>query len=177
VEKNEIILEGLPMPHSPRYHNGRLFMLFSATGQLAEVDVENRSYEVMADLNGFARGMSVHGDYLFIGLSKLRKTSKAKIFQELPISDESQHARIIIFQISTKKVVAQLEYTNTAEELFEVHVVPDTRRLNLVGTHNEVHKRAIAAPDLYFWRKDKDPEEKEQTAGEEAAPTDAPAEN
>src|SRR5690606_20326652 len=75
VEKNEIILEGLAMPHSPMLYKGNLYLLLSATGEFIKVDLTNKKYEVVKELNGFCRGMDIIDDYAFIGMSKLRQNS------------------------------------------------------------------------------------------------------
>jgi uncharacterized protein (TIGR03032 family) len=67
VPSNEIILENLPMPHSPRVYDNKLYVLLSATGELVEVDVEKGSYKTITKLGSYARGMDRVGDYLFIG--------------------------------------------------------------------------------------------------------------
>jgi hypothetical protein len=52
------------MPHSSRLYDGRLYMLFLATGELVEVKPESGSYDVVTGLHGFVRGMARYGDYL-----------------------------------------------------------------------------------------------------------------
>ena len=37
VHSNETICEGLPMPHSPRLYDGKLYLLLSATGELVTI--------------------------------------------------------------------------------------------------------------------------------------------
>ncbi len=168
ITTNEVIADGLAMPHSPRWHQGKLYVLLSGTGELAEIDVQNKKTKVIADLRGFGRGMAAYGDYLFIGMSKIRESAKS--FQELPVTPKATHARVVVYQISTGQEVAELEYQNTAEELFEVAVIPDTHRLNAVGPHQEICHRAVAAPpNLYFWRKESK-KEKDQKAREQEQP-------
>ena len=75
VETDEIILDGLAMPHSPRMHNDDLYLLQSAKGELIKVNTEGKSYEVVKKFDGFCRGLSIYQDYAFIGFSKLRKNS------------------------------------------------------------------------------------------------------
>lgn len=69
----EIILDGLAMPHTPRIFDGELYLLLSASGYLVKVNPKKKNYEILSDLNGFGRAMDVCGDYLFIGLSRIRK--------------------------------------------------------------------------------------------------------
>jgi uncharacterized protein (TIGR03032 family) len=73
VETNEIILKGLTMPHSPRMYNEELYMCLSASGEIIKVNVQNKSYTVLKGLGAFVRGMAIHNEYLFVGVSNLRK--------------------------------------------------------------------------------------------------------
>ena len=41
VDSNEIIAKGLAMPHSPRFYDGDIYVLLSATGQLAKIDPQS----------------------------------------------------------------------------------------------------------------------------------------
>jgi uncharacterized protein (TIGR03032 family) len=75
VSSGEIIARGLSMPHSPRWHDGRLWLLESGTGRLLLVDVDSGKGQAVAELPGFARGLALIGPYAFIGVSKIRETS------------------------------------------------------------------------------------------------------
>src|SRR5205807_8358886 len=70
-----IVARGLSMPHSPRWQDGRLWLLESGTGQPVLVDPATGSRQRVAELPGFARGLALSGPYAFVGLSKIRKTS------------------------------------------------------------------------------------------------------
>src|SRR5262249_25970224 len=59
------------MPHAPRWHAGRPWLLESGTGRLIPVDPTPGRREAIAELPGFARGLALGGPYAFIGLSKI----------------------------------------------------------------------------------------------------------
>ena len=48
---------GLSMPHSPRWHDGRLWLLESGNGTLSLADLDAGSLETVAELPGFTRGL------------------------------------------------------------------------------------------------------------------------
>jgi hypothetical protein len=75
VPSGETLLRGLSMPHSPRWHDGRLWLLESGTGKLVLADTVASRTETVAVLPGFARGLVLVGPYAFVGLSRIRKTS------------------------------------------------------------------------------------------------------
>src|SRR5206468_10747555 len=76
VPNGRVVAGGLCMPHSPRWHRGRLWVLESGTGRLVDVNAETGAISsAAADLPGFARGLALCGPYALIGLSKIRPTS------------------------------------------------------------------------------------------------------
>lgn len=123
VPSGEIVLDGLPMPHSPRVYDGKLYLLLSATGELVCAEPETGGYEVVAQLPGFVRGMARCGAYLFVGLSKLRKTSAT--FAALPISDQAVFSGIVVVSLSEGRIVEHLKYETGCEEIYDVQVLPE----------------------------------------------------
>ena len=128
VPSREIVLEGLPMPHSPRVYDGKLYLLLSATGELVCAEPETGRYEVVAQLPGFVRGMARCGDYLFVGLSKLRKTSST--FAALPISEQAAFSGIVVVALSEGRIVDHLTYETGVEEIYDVQALPERTAIN-----------------------------------------------
>ena len=121
VSSGEVLLEGLPMPHSPRVYDGKLYLLLSGTGELVCAEPETSGYEVVAQLPGFVRGMARCGDYLFVGLSKLRRSSAT--FAALPISDQAVFSGIVAVSLSNGRIVEHLRYETGVEEIYDVQVL------------------------------------------------------
>ena len=128
VSSGEIVLEGLPMPHSPRVYDGKLYLLLSGTGELVCAEPETGGYEVVAQLPGFVRGMARCGDYLFVGLSKLRKSSST--FAALPISEQAVFSGIVAVSLSEGRIVEHLRYETGVEEIYDVQVLPEGTSIN-----------------------------------------------
>lgn len=151
VEKNKIIARDLAMPHSPRIFNNELYVLLSATGELVKVDVNTGKYEVIVKIEGFVRGMSLHEDYLFIGLSKLRQNSST--FAKLPFAHKANHAGIVAVHLPTKSIAGQITYLSSLDEIYDVHVLSGKIRPNILNTLTEAHKEAVMTPETTFWGK------------------------
>ena len=154
VPGGEIVLSDLPMPHSPRIYDGKLYFLLSATGEVACADPEKGSYEVVNRLEGFVRGMSRCGDYLFIALSRLRGNSST--FKDLPIAEKAQHSGVTILHLPTGSVVGALKYEASVDEIFDVQVLPDLRRPGIISTQGDVFRLALTTPDATYWAAKKD---------------------
>ena len=129
VPSGEIVLDGLPMPHSPRVYDGKLYLLLSGTGELVCAEPEAGRYEVVTQLPGFVRGMARCNDYLFVGLSKLRKTSST--FASLPISEQAVFSGIVAVSLSEGRIVEYLKYETGCEEIYDVQVLPEGAAIDI----------------------------------------------
>jgi uncharacterized protein (TIGR03032 family) len=129
-------------------------MLLSATGEIVHVDPGRGEYEVVSKLEGFVRGMSRIGDYLFVGRSRLRKNSST--FKDLPIADKAKHSGVTVIHLPTGAVVGKVEYEASVDEIFDVQVLPGMLRPGILNTQGEVYKLALTTPEATFWARKKE---------------------
>ncbi len=151
MESNEIIADDLEMPHSPGIFGNDLYLLLSAKGELIKVDVKTGKYDTVLRLDGFLRGMSLYKDYLFIGVSRLRKNTSA--FAELPIVKKARYAGIYVVHLPTGSIAGQLSYLNSLEEIYDIHILPGKRRPNILNTLTASYKEGLSTPKASFWAK------------------------
>lgn len=147
IPEGEIILDGLAMPHSPRWVEGELYMLLAARGELVVVDVAGGRYEVIQQVPGFARGLASYGDYLFVGLSQLRP---GRLF-DVPLADADNICGVAIVHRLRGALVGTIAYESSCEEVYDVQVLPGMRRPGIVGLETETHLRALSIPQETFW--------------------------
>jgi uncharacterized protein (TIGR03032 family) len=126
ITTNETIVEGLCMPHSPRWHEGHLWLLESGKGELARVNVADGTIESVAELPGFTRGMAIVGNHAFIGLSQIRESST---FGDLPITKRLQERNCGVWMIDLRsgQTTALLRFEDLIQEIFEVSLLPGVR--------------------------------------------------
>ncbi len=91
VDSNETIARGFAMPHSPRVHDGHVWLLHSGVGRLTRIDLADRRRDDVLLLPGYARGLAFAGPFAFIGLSKVRETSA---FGGVPIAERPEGAQV-----------------------------------------------------------------------------------
>jgi uncharacterized protein (TIGR03032 family) len=147
VPDNEIVATGLPMPHSPRVWSDGLWMLFSSTGEVVRVDQASGQHEVVARLDGFARGFARHGKYLFVGLSRLRENS----FKGLAVGNRATAARIVIVDAHSASIVGELEYQSTVEEIFDIAVLEGQIRPGIINSESDAAPRSLVTPYGTYW--------------------------
>ncbi|MCB0641414.1 MAG: TIGR03032 family protein [Phaeodactylibacter sp.] len=149
IETNELVATGLAMPHSPRLFDGKLYLLLSATGELIQIDRQSGKYEVVNKLKGFVRGLARYGDYVFIGLSRLRKNSST--FAKLEIADQAQEAGISILHLPTGAQVGYIQYHSSVEEIYDVQILPNMIRPGILNTLKPEYKMGLSTPDTTYW--------------------------
>ncbi|MFY0626214.1 MAG: TIGR03032 family protein [Reichenbachiella sp.] len=149
VPTGEILSHGLAMPHSPRLEGEKLFALLSATGELIHVDQHSGKYDVVTKIPGFVRGMCRYGNLLFIGLSKMRKSSKT--FADLPISKESIFSGVMVVDANTGQIVGHIKYENSLEEIYDIQVIQGFDRPGILGVNTDDHRNGLSLPNQGFW--------------------------
>jgi uncharacterized protein (TIGR03032 family) len=126
VASGEVVTTAMAMPHSPRWHEGQLFVLNSGMGRLEHVDLATGRREVVAVLPGYARGLAFRDGLAFVGLSRIRETA---IFGGAPIAAYHDQLRcgVGVIDLGTGNTVATLQFANGVEEIFDVQAVPGAR--------------------------------------------------
>lgn len=121
VPSGEIVVRGLCMPHSPRWHDGRLWILESGKGSLGVVDPERGEVTTVATTPGFTRGLTFAGHYAFVGLSQVRET----LFEGVPIKEATERTcGVWVVDIRSGQTVAYLRFEGIVQEIFDVQLLP-----------------------------------------------------
>jgi uncharacterized protein (TIGR03032 family) len=126
VPSSEVVVAGLSMPHSPRWHDGRLWVLQSGRGELGVVDLATGTVETVVELPGFTRGMAIVGRTAFVGLSQIRESST---FGDLPLTRRLQERLCGVWMVDLDRgaVSGFLRFDDLVQEIFDVAVLPGTR--------------------------------------------------
>jgi len=163
VNSGEIVATELGMPHTPKMYKDKVLVLQSATGELIEIDPKTGKKESLYKFPGFVRGMGIYEDYAFIGLSKLRTTSKT--FQDLPISKESVFSGVAIMYLPQRSMVGYIRYEASVEEIYSVQVLPNIRRPGMASIDKDDHNHCIVTPTDTFWALKEAPQDTPKSTG------------
>jgi uncharacterized protein (TIGR03032 family) len=145
VSSGEVISRGLSMPHSPRWHDGRLWLLESGTGHLVLVDPTTGRRQPVAELPGFARGLALAGPYAFVGLSKIRPSSA---MDGVPLAERREQLKcgVAVVDLRSGLVVAMLEFQTAVEEIFDVQLLHGLRFPEVIGFRQETIQHTFVVP-------------------------------
>jgi uncharacterized protein (TIGR03032 family) len=119
------------MPHSPRWYDGRLWILESGLGALCTIEVDTGVVHRIGTVPGFARGLCFAGDYAIIGLSRVREHA----FDGLPLTKgrkDELRCGIWVVDITTGQTAAYLAFDGLVQEIFEVSLLNGMRYPEMV---------------------------------------------
>lgn len=145
VHSNDVLCEGLSMPHSPRWYKNRLWLLNSGTGELGSIELNTGRFEPLCFIPGYARGLAFHGPYALVGLSKARNRSFSGLALDEELKKRSAEARcgIAVIDLNSGNLIHSLRIDGIVEELFDVAVLPGAIRPMLLGFKTDEIKQMI----------------------------------
>jgi uncharacterized protein (TIGR03032 family) len=142
-----MLLRGLSMPHSPRWRDGRVWLLESGNGTIGLLEAPGPRYQEVARLPGFTRGLDFCGPYAFVGLSQVRESA---VFSGIAIAErpvEERRCGIAVVDTRTGQLAASLAFTQEIQEIFAVVVLPGVRAPELINDNGSVIRDAFVLPD------------------------------
>jgi len=141
VQSNEIVCKGLSMPHSPRLHNGRLWLHNSGTGELGVVEFDTAgkgSFMPKVFCPGFLRGLAFHGNFAFVGLSKPRykRFEGLALDQKLKDADAEPWCGVQIIDLTSNSCVDWFRIDGAIGEVYDLEVLPNCTTPMAVPPHS-----------------------------------------
>jgi len=146
INSNEVILRGLTMPHSPRWDQGKLWLLNSGAGYFGYADLERGVFEPVTFCPGYLRGCAFVGDFAIVGTSKARgnKTfSGLALDENLRSRDAEPRCGLLVIDLRTGDIVHWLRIEGIVEELYDVVVLPGVQRPMAVGFKTDEIRRIV----------------------------------
>jgi uncharacterized protein (TIGR03032 family) len=125
VPSSDVIVDGLSMPHSPRWHDGRLWFLESGEGGICVADLEAGEWETVAELPGFTRGLAFIDQIALVGLSQVRETAT---FGGLPLTERLDQSErlcgVWAVDTTTGQTLGFLRFEELVQEVFDIAILP-----------------------------------------------------
>ena len=147
VETGEAVAAGLSMPHSPRLHDGELYVLNSGTGEFGRIDRSSGVFEAIAFCPGYLRGLAFAGRFAIVGLSRPRADNKT--FDGLMLGEELQRRKVsarcglMVIDLRSGDCVHHATIGGVVEELYDVVILPRVRRPMALGFKSDEIRRTI----------------------------------
>lgn len=139
VASGEVVAAGLSMPHSPRLHNGTLWIVQAGTGEFGRIDPATGRFDPVCFLPGFARGLTFAGHHAIVGISRPREN---RTFDGLVLNERlaregiPSQCAVCVVNLRTGDVEHRLQIDGVVQEIFDVGFVPGVRRPMMLGFRN-----------------------------------------
>lgn len=151
IASNDVVAGGLAMPHSPRFHDGRLWVHNSGRGEFGYVDLKAGKFEPIAFCPGYLRGLAFIGEFAVVGLSLSRNNVN---FAGLPLDDalkrHNAEARcgIQVIDLNNGNIVHGIRLGGAVQELYDVVTLANTRNPIALGFSKSDLPRMLNPPPL-----------------------------
>lgn len=149
LETDEIIADGLSMPHSPRVWDDALYLLESGRGWLVRVEPDGKREDVTF-CPGFARGLAFVSHYAVVTVSLPR----SGLFDGLPLAEAMQARQatprcgLLVVDLRNGDIVQWFRLRGDVTELFDVGVIPNVRCPRGVGPYAAGLEEAMRGEQL-----------------------------
>jgi len=150
VTSNDLVAQGLSMPHSPRWYREQLWVLNSGKGEFGRVDLNSGRFEPLAFCPGYLRGLCFAGDYAIVSLSQPRHD---KTFAGLPLDGELERrgagpqCGLQVIDLKSGNIVHWLKTDGMVSEIYDVVTLPGVRRPMALGFKTDEIQRLLVADD------------------------------
>lgn len=146
VPSGEIVARGLSMPHSPRWHEGKLYVLNSGAGELGTIDLASGKFESICLCPGYARGLAMIGDFAVIGLSTCRENrtfSGLSLDDVLSAKEVQPRCGLLVVDLRTGDIAHSLTLEGIVRELYDVAILRGVAMPSALGFKSEEIRRTI----------------------------------
>jgi uncharacterized protein (TIGR03032 family) len=143
IASNEPVTTKLSMPHSPRWMDGKLYVLNSGRGEFGVMEAGTGRFEPIAFCPGFLRGLQFHNGYAIVGLSLPRNGHFKGLALDdmLKQRDAEPWCGVQIIEVATGNIVEWIRMEGEVTELFDIGVLPGIRRPMSTGiVTDDIHR-------------------------------------
>jgi uncharacterized protein (TIGR03032 family) len=146
IESGETVLRGLSMPHSPRWYDGKMWVLESGKGTISVADLDAGTTETVAELPGFTRGLLFAGGLALIGLSQVRETAT---FGGLPLMERLDERLCGVWAVNpqTGQIAGFLRFEEQVQEVFDLELLSGIRYPEIAEEGSDAATNSFMLPE------------------------------
>lgn len=127
IATGRIVTDQLSMPHSPRLHDEKSYVLDSGRGEIVRIDLASGQKSTVAFCPGFLRGLSIHDGHALVTVSKPRNGTFAGLAldEALRGRDAEPWCGVLVVDLANGDIVEWIKLEGVITELFDVAVMPN----------------------------------------------------
>ena len=146
VTQDRTVAEGLSMPHSPRVHDGAVWLLDSGRGQLVRIDPATGARTTVCFCPGFLRGLAFHGGYALVTASLGRGGGfdGLELGPALARRGEAARCGVFVIDLAQGEIAHSLWLEGRVGELFDVAMLPSVACPRAFGADADTLERVVS---------------------------------
>ncbi|HVL00973.1 MAG TPA: TIGR03032 family protein [Dongiaceae bacterium] len=148
VTRNEILLDGLTMPHSPRWHEGHLYFCDSGHGRVCRFNLHSGQAQTLLEVPGFTRGISFCGPIMIVGLSKVRQSDVTRP-APLALKYDETFSGLWLFDLVHQREIGHIRFTGNVDQIYDVAVLPNCHFPELIEPTHPRMRNHFCHPPLH----------------------------
>lgn len=140
IGTDEIVADGLSMPHAPRVLLGELLVLQAGTGELGLIDIASGVFECIAPLPGYARALDFIGMNAIVGTSSVAPEGvldKTLMSERLQAAGTTPRCGIFVVNLITGRTDHWLEIEGLVQDIASVAPLPGISNPMAIGFRSE----------------------------------------
>jgi len=147
VDTDDILLEGMIMPHSPKVYKDEVYVCESGLGVVWKYNPITKEKTQVVKLQGFTRGLYFYGGLMLVGTSQVRAS---EIKNPTPISTEydETYAGVWMINLEDNSIVGYIRFDGDVDQIYDIAVIPGTVMPELLDVENVLSRHLFDFKNL-----------------------------
>lgn len=146
ITTNDVVCSGLSIPQSPRYYQDKLYVLNSGTGHFGSINLESNTFEPIAFMPGYLRGLSFINNYAIVGCCRALTGSDfdgLELIDNLKKNNQEGNCGIYVINLDNGNIEHHLTFDRVINDIFSVVAISDTQRPMALGLNPQEISRMV----------------------------------
>jgi len=137
IDTDEILIEGMIMPHSPKVYKDEVYVCESGLGVVWKYNPKTKEKTQVVKLQGFTRGLYFYGGVMFVGLSQVRASEIKNPTPLLKEYDET-YAGVWMINLETNEEIGHIKFDGDVDQIYDIAIIPDSTVPELINTNSSL---------------------------------------
>jgi len=137
IDTDEILIEGMIMPHSPKVYKGEVYVCESGFGVVWRYNPITKEKAQVVKLQGFTRGLYFYGGVMFVGLSQVR-ASEIKTPSPISTMYDETYAGVWMINLEDNTEIGHIKFDGDVDQIYDIAIIPDSTMPELLNVNSSL---------------------------------------
>jgi len=137
IDTDEILIEGMIMPHSPKVYKGEVYVCESGLGVVWRYNPITKEKAQVVKLQGFTRGLYFYGGVMFVGLSQVR-ASEIKTPSPISTMYDETYAGVWMINLEDNTEIGHIKCDGDVDQIYDIAIIPDSTMPELLNVNSSL---------------------------------------